>query len=329
MNEDVFDLTIVGAGPAGMFGGFYAGLRSMKFKIIDSMQALGGQISALYPEKEVYDVAGFPRVSGKDLVKELQEQLVRFNPPMFFGEKVVQLTKREFNVFELTTDKGTKHFTRTVLLNIGMGSFAAKKHPNPELEPFEGKGVLYGVQSLEPFKGKRVLIVGGGDSAVDWAFMLEAVCEKVTFIHRRDAFRAQEDSVNRLNASKIEVKLWHELKTVQGKDWVEKAVIFENHTHAEEILSVDYVIINFGFQASLDFLKSWGLLLEKNKIPVNEKMETNVPGIYAAGDIITHPGKLNLIVSGFAEAATAVNFAKSYLNPNERPEPGHSSSMRL
>lgn len=328
MIEDIFDLIIIGAGPTGMFGGFYAGLRGMKFKIIDSLEALGGQVSAMYPEKDIFDVAGFPRVSGKRLVKDLEEQLTRFKPPLVLGEKVVNLAKGTDGIFELTTDKGNKHHCKAVVLTLGMGSFTPKKHPNPELVPYEGFGVQYGVLSLDPFRNKRALVVGGGDSALDWALMLEPICDKVTLIHRRDEFRAHEDSVKKLKASKVVIKLWYELKTVEGKGKVEKAVIYENHTKAEETLPVDFVVLNFGFQASLDFLKSWGLTLEKNKIPVNQKMETNVPGIYAAGDIVTHPGKLDLIATGFAEGATAVNFAKTYINPNERAEPGHSSNLK-
>lgn len=328
MSEEIFDIIIIGGGPAGMFGGFYAGLRGMKFKIIDSLEQLGGQVSAMYPEKDIFDVAGFPRVSGKRLVMDLEEQLMRFKPALILGEKVSKLERRLDNVFELTTDKGTQHHCRAVILTLGMGSFTPKKHPNPELVPYEGKGVQYGVFSLDPFKGKRALVVGGGDSALDWALMLEPICDKVTLVHRRDEFRAHEETVRKLKASKVEIKLWYELKTVRGKDKVQEAVIYENHTMAEEALPMDFVILNFGFQASLTFLKDWGLTLEKNKIPVNQKMETNVPGIYAAGDIVTHPGKLDLIATGFSEGATAVNFAKTYINPNEKAAPGHSSNLK-
>jgi thioredoxin reductase (NADPH) len=329
MLEEVFDIIIIGAGPAGMFGGFYAGLRGMKVKLIDSLEQLGGQISAMYPEKDIYDVAGFPRVAGKVLVKDLEEQLSRFHPTLSLGEKVTSLVKRPDQIFELMTDKGLNHYSKTVVLTLGMGSFTPKKHPNPELVPFEGKGVNYGVLSLEPFKGKRVIIVGGGDSALDWALMLEPIASHVMLLHRRDEFRAHESSVQKLKASQVEVKLWYELKTVKGNGRVEQAVIYENHTKAEETVPADFVILNFGFQASLSFLKDWGLALEKNKIPVNQKMETNIPGIYAAGDIATHPGKLDLIATGFSEGATAVNFAKVYINPSEKAEPGHSSSLKL
>jgi thioredoxin reductase (NADPH) len=330
MSEEIFDVTIVGGGPAGMFAGFYAGLRGMKFKIVDSLEQLGGQVSAMYPEKDIFDVAGFPRVSGKDLVKDLDQQLSRWHPNLALGEKVLTLVKRPSdNVFELGTDKGTKHYSKAVVLTLGMGSFTPKKHPNAEIVPFEGKGVFYGVLSLEPFKGKRVLVVGGGDSAIDWALMLEPIAAKVTLIHRRDEFRAHESSVQKLKASKVDIKLWYELRTVKGNGKVEEAVIYENHTNEDTVLPMDAVVLNFGFQASLSFLKDWGLTLEKNKIPVNQKMETNIPGVYAAGDIVTHPGKLDLIATGFSEGATAVNFSKTYINPGEKAEPGHSSNLKL
>jgi thioredoxin reductase (NADPH) len=328
MAEEIFDIIIVGGGPTGMFGGFYAGLRGMKFKIIDSLEQLGGQVSAMYPEKDIFDVAGFPRVSGKKLVLDLEEQLMRFKPSLCLGEKVASLTKRADGIFELITDKATKHHCKAVILTLGMGSFTPKKHPNPELIPFEGKGVQYGILSLEPFKGKRALVVGGGDSALDWALMLEPICSKVTLVHRRDEFRAHEESVRKLKASSVDIKLWYELRTVKGSGKMEEAVIYENHTNQDETLPMDFVVLNFGFQASLGFLKDWGIQLEKNKIPVNQKMETNVPGIYAAGDIVTHPGKLDLIATGFSEGATAVNFSKTYISPGEKASPGHSSNLK-
>lgn len=326
--EEIVDISIVGGGPAGMFAAFYAGIRGMSFKIIDSLEALGGQVSAMYPEKDIFDVAGFPRVAGKDLVKQLEAQLMRFKPTLALGEKVLSVVKRPDNVFELTTQEGKKHFSKTVLLTLGMGSFTPKKHPNADLVPFEGKGVNYGVLSMEPFKGKDILVVGGGDSAIDWALMLEPIAHSVTLIHRREEFRAHESSVQKLKDSTCKVKLWYELRTVKGKDRVEEAVIYENHTNQDETIKADFVVLNFGFQASLGFLKEWGLTLAKNKIPVTPKMETNIPGIYAAGDIVTHPGKLDLIATGFSEGATAVNFAKTYINPGERAEPGHSSNLK-
>ena len=329
MPENVTDITIIGAGPAGLFAGFYAGLRGMSCRIVDSLELLGGQVAAMYPEKDIYDVAGFPRVSGKDLVKNLEEQVSRFKPDIVLGEKIMGLTKGADGVFELTSVSGKKYYSKSVLLTLGMGSFTPKKFPLAEVAQYEGKGLQYGIQSLAPFKGKKALIVGGGDSALDWALMLEPICEKVTLIHRRDGFRAHESSVQKLLASKVEVKLWYELRTVRGNGKVEEAVIYENHTNADEVLKVDFVVPNFGFLASLDFLKSWGLELVKNKIPVNPRMETNIPGVYAAGDIVNHPGKLDLIATGFSEGATAVNFAKVYLNPGEKAEPGHSSSLKL
>jgi len=328
MPETVFDLIIVGAGPTGLFASFYAGIRGMRFKIIDSLDQVGGQVSALYPRKDIFDVPAFNRVSGNDFIKGLQDQIKRFNPEYHLGQRIVGLHRREDDVFELTTGEGTKHFSKTVLLALGMGSFQPKKHPNAELEAFEGKGLQYGIQSLDPFKGKRVLIVGGGDSALDWALMLEPLCEKVTLIHRRDAFRAHESTVHKLKESKVDVKLWYELETVRGNGRVEEAVLKNNQDQHTEVMPVDFVLPNFGVLASHEALESWGLKVVGNKIPVNEKMETNLPGVYAAGDICTHPGKLDLISTGLGEAATAANFARTFLNPTEKAEPVHSSSLK-
>jgi ferredoxin/flavodoxin---NADP+ reductase len=327
MSDEVVDLTIIGAGPTGLFAGFYAGLRGMKFRIIDSLEQVGGQAGAMYPEKDIFDVPGFPRVTGNQLIKNLSEQIDHFKPEMALGQKVTSLVKGPDGIFDLGTAEGQKYRTRAILLALGMGSFRPKKHPNKDFEAYEGKGLQYGIQSLEPFRGKRALIVGGGNSAVDWALMLEPICSQVTLIHRRDGFRAHESAVKKLMSSKVDVKLWYELRTVRGAGRVEEAVIYENHNNQDEVLKVDFAILNFGFLASLDFLKQWGLELEKNKIRVNQRMETNVPGIYAAGDITTHPGKLALIATGFAEGATAVNFARTYLNPAEKAEPGHSSNL--
>jgi thioredoxin reductase (NADPH) len=328
MPQTVYDLLIVGAGPTGLFAGFYAGIRGMSFKIIDSLDQVGGQVSALYPNKDIFDVPAFTRVTGKEFIKRLQDQVKRFKPEYHLGQRVVGLTRRDDGVFELTTAEGAKHYSKTVLLALGMGSFRPKKHPNPEIDVYEGKGLQYGIHSLEPFKGKRVLVVGGGDSALDWALMLEPLCQKVTLIHRRDAFRAHESTIQKLKESKVDVKLWYELETVRGNGRVEEAVLFQNNTKENETLKVDFVLPNFGVLASLDFLKDWGLRLEDGKIPVNARMETNIPGVYAAGDICTHPGKLDLISTGLGEAATAANFVRTFLNPTEKAEPAHSSSFK-
>jgi ferredoxin/flavodoxin---NADP+ reductase len=325
---DIFDITILGGGPSGLFGLFYAGLRGLRAKLIDSLAELGGQLITLYPEKYIYDVAGYPRVLAKDLVKSCVEQGLRFNPAVCLEEKVLELTYHDDRLIRLRTDKG-EHWTRAVVLTVGVGAFAPKKLALPDIDRLEGRGIYYFVKEKELFAGKTVLIVGGGDSAVDWALMLKDIAKRVTLIHRRDKFRAHEQSVQELMASPVEVKCFYELKAVHGSDHLEGVTIFHNKTGEETYCKADALILSLGFVADLGPVKKWGLAIDNNAIKVNERMETNLPGVYAAGDAVTHPGKLKLITTGQGEAATAVNFAATYINPDSKAFPGHSSTMNL
>ncbi len=325
---DMFDITIIGGGPAGLFGLFYAGLRGLKAKLIDSLAELGGQLITLYPEKYIFDVAGFPKILAKDLVKNCVEQGLRFDPTVCLEEKVMGLSYAGDRVICLRTDKG-EHWTRAVVLTVGVGAFQPKKLPLPDVERLEGHGVYYFVKEKQGFAGKTVLIVGGGDSAVDWALMLKELARKVILIHRRDKFRAHEQSVQELMESPVDVKLFYELKAVQGNGRVEGATIFHNKTGEEQEIKVDALVLSLGFLADLGPIKTWGLGIENNAIMVNERMETNLPGVYAAGDAVGHPGKLKLITTGQGEAAIAVNFAATYIDPDSKAFPGHSSTMNL
>ena len=325
---DIFDITILGGGPVGLFGLFYAGLRGLRAKLIDSLAELGGQLITLYPEKYIYDVAGYPRVLAKDLVKSCVDQGLRFNPAVCLEEKVIDLTHHDDRLIRLRTDKG-EHWTRAVVLAVGVGAFEPKKLDLPDIERFQGRGIDYFVKEKEGFAGKTVLIVGGGDSAVDWALMLKDVAKKVTLIHRRDKFRAHEQSVQELAASAVEVKCFYELKAVHGGDYLEGVTIFHNKTGEETYCKVDALILSLGFLADLGPVKQWRLAIENNAIKVNEHMATNLPGVYAAGDVVTHPGKLKLITTGQGEAAIAVNFAATYINPDAKAFPGHSSAMNF
>lgn len=318
------DLTIVGAGPTGLFAAFYAGLRGMRVKLIDSLAELGGQLAALYPDKYIYDVAGFPKVKSRDLVDALREQTMQFQPDVCLEEKVASLEEMDGG-FVLRTERGSEHRTRTVLITAGVGAFAPRKLENAALARFEGHGLTYVLPGLEPFRGKRVLLLGGGDSAVDWALHLEPLAKELTLIHRRDQFRAHEDSVKKLHESRCKVVKFHELKTIEGEPHVERAVIFDNRSKEETTLEVDDVVVNFGFVANLGPIKTWGLTIQGNSIAVSQKMETNRPGIFAAGDIVTYPGKLKLIATGFGEATMAVCAAKLIVDPSARYFPGHSS----
>ncbi|MCC6348572.1 MAG: NAD(P)/FAD-dependent oxidoreductase [Candidatus Eisenbacteria bacterium] len=324
--DELFDVTIIGAGPVGLFAAFYAGMRGMRTKLVDSLAELGGQLSALYPDKYIFDMAGFPKVLARDLVREMAAQAEQFSPTICLEEKVTTLTPVEGG-FELGTETGRTHRTRTVIITAGVGAFAPKKLDRPEHARFEGRGLHYVIPNLERFRGRRILVVGGGDSAVDWALHLEEIASEVTLIHRRDSFRAHEDSVRKLHASTARVVLFHELKDlVEGPDGrIWKAVVFDNRTKAETTLEVDDVVVNFGFLANLGPIRTWGLTIEKLSLVVNQQMETNIPGVMAAGDITTYPGKLKLIVTGVGEATMAVCTAKMRCDPKASYFPGHSS----
>ncbi len=324
---DLFDLTIIGGGPSGLFATYYAGFRGMKVKILDSLEELGGQVTALYPDKLIFDVAGFPKIYGKDLVKNLIEQALQYKPTVCLGEKVVMLKTNPDKTFDLLTHTGAHHVSRAVLVTLGVGAFNPKRIPIPNSQAFEGKGLAYFVPDITKYDKKKVMIIGGGDSAVDWALNLYPRASAVTLVHRRDGFRAHEESVNQLKASPVCLKLFYEVKELRGTNHVESVVIFNNKTQAEETIPVDEVLGCLGFEASVGPLAEWGLTLQGNDIPVTTRMETNLSGVYGAGDVAAFPGKVKLIACGFGEAAVAVNNAATYLNPGASVFPGHSSSQ--
>ncbi|MER3401260.1 MAG: ferredoxin--NADP(+) reductase [Thermoflexus sp.] len=326
------DLVIIGAGPTGLFGAFYAGLRGLHAKIIDALPQPGGQLAVLYPEKFIYDVPGHPKIMAKDLVRLLVEQASTFNPVFCLGERAIGL-RRADGLWVVETGRGV-HPARAVLIAAGIGAFQPNRLGKPEIDQYEGRGLYYVVSERRPFRNKRVLIVGGGDTAVDWALNLKDYAAHITLIHRRDQFRAHPGSVAELMRSGIDIRLFHEIKAIHPGDdgTVREVVIFNNRTGEETRLPVDAVIMSLGFKADLGPIRGWGLETVGNRyIKVNARMETNLPGVYAAGDIAAPEGvePLNLIVIGFAQAATAVNYAATYINPQAKVFPGHSSEMRL
>lgn len=329
-SNDPVDLAIIGGGPVGLFGAFYAGLRRMSVKIIDSLETLGGQLVTLYPEKYIFDVAGFPKVLAKDLARDLIAQGLQYGAVPCVGEQTLRVLDDPEGGFILETNKH-RHRARTVLIAGGMGSFQPKKLALTNEPQLVGKGLHYFVKELEVFRNKRVLVVGGGDSAVDWANMLHPIASKVTLIHRRDGFRAHEDSVLQMKQSPVDIKVFYELRAVNtNKDGqVSSAVIYDNRSNIDETIETDAVLVNIGFNNSLGPIKDWGLELDKNSIKVDHLMRTNRPGIWAAGDIATFEGKLKLIATGFGEAVIAVNFAKVHIDPKAKAFPGHSSDMEL
>jgi thioredoxin reductase (NADPH) len=333
-NHEVYDITIIGAGPTGLFAAFYAGLRGMRTKIIEALPEAGGQLAVLYPEKFIYDVPGHPKILAKDLVKGLIEQLHLFEPTIVLGERVETLTRKQLEGEEVwRVGSATKaHLTRTVVLTAGIGAFEPNRLDRPGVAQFLDRGVHYFVQDKRPFRDKRILIVGGGDSAVDWALNLKDWAKQITMIHRRDEFRAHEASLTQLHMTGIPIKTFWELKRIDGNERPETATIYENRTGEEETLEVDAVLINIGFKAALGPIESWGLeMTDKRHIHTDVFMETNLPGVYAAGDIAAMEGSvpLNLIVTGFGQAAVAANAAKAKIDPSARMFPGHSSEMKL
>ncbi|MFC0333090.1 NAD(P)/FAD-dependent oxidoreductase [Paenibacillus sepulcri] len=322
------DIVIIGGGPAGMFAAFYAGMRQASVKIIESMPQLGGQLAALYPEKYIYDVAGFPKITAGELVEQLKRQMSHFSSSVCLEEKVLEVIKREERLFEIVTDK-TTHFAKAVIITAGVGAFEPRRLELPEAAKYERNNLHYFISDLNQFKGHHVLISGGGDSAVDWSLMLEPVAASVTLIHRRDKFRAHEHSVDNLMNSTVKVLTPYEITDMHGADRIERITLQDVKSKEIRELPVDSVIVNFGFISSLGPIANWGIDIEGGSIVVDSRMETSVPGIFAAGDVTTYPGKLKLIAVGFGEAPTAINNAKVYIDPNAKLSPGHSSNMKM
>jgi thioredoxin reductase len=326
-DKQIYDITVIGGGPTGLFAAFYGGLRNATVKIIESLPQLGGQLAALYPEKYIYDVAGFPKIRAQDLVNALIEQAKMFNPTVCLEQSVQKVEKLDNGIFRLTTDREI-HYSKTVIITAGNGAFQPRRLELEEAKQYEGKNLHYFVTDLQYFSGKRVAVFGGGDSAVDWSLMLEPIAKKVTIIHRRDKFRAHESSVEKLKNSKVEIKTpFVPAELIGDGEKIAQIVLKHAKEETTEVLDVDEVVVNYGFISSLGPIKDWGLDIVKNSIVVNSKMETNIPGIYAAGDICTYEGKVKLIATGFGEAPIAVNNAKAYIDPKARVQPVHSTSL--
>ena len=335
--RELKEITIIGGGPTGLFAAFYAGMRGASAQIVDALPVLGGQLMALYPEKYIFDVAGFPKVLAKDLVRDMTAQALQFGCPTHLGEVVTGLRRVEGEGddpghFVLETD-AHDYPTKTIVIAAGIGAFEARKLGLPEEAQFEEKGLHFKVLDPKMFAGQRVLLVGGGDSAFDWAVNLQGIASSVMLIHRRDHFRAHEatvQQVQRLSAEgRCDLRTFWEVKALLGNGRIERVTLVNTKTKDEETLAIDAVIPLLGFHSDLGAIKAWGLDTEKADIKVDQTMSTNVPGIYAAGDITTYPGKLKLIAVGAAEACIAVNNAVHRINPKAKVMPGHSSNMAI
>ena len=334
MIHEIRDLTIIGGGPTGLFAMFYAGMRGATAQIVDALVEPGGQLTALYPEKDIFDVAGFRRVPAKELVRSLRDQAGQFGEPMHFSQRVTGLEEADGH-FVLVTE--TDRFpTRSILIAAGIGAFSPRRLPQPVAEPWYGSGIHDVVTDPEQFRGRKVVIIGGGDSAFDWGTQLLGRAASVSIVHRSDRFRAHEATVAQfraaVDAGKAALFTFHELHDLTvpaGCDAFTHLVLKDLKAKTTRELEADVVLPMLGFVSDMGALKDWGLHIEKDEILVNSQMETGRPGIYAAGDVVTYPGKLKLIVTGFGDAATAVNQAVHWLYPEKKVNPGHSSNMAI
>jgi thioredoxin reductase (NADPH) len=316
------DVLVVGAGPAGLYAAYYAAFRGLSVVVIDSLEQLGGQVTAMYPEKMIYDVAGFPAVRGRDLVAGLVAQAGRFSPVYLLGHEARTLEYVD-GAPRVTTSHGTRVDCGAVILTGGIGPFAPRRLPGGAA--YEGRGLAYFVPRLSDYTGKDVIVVGGGDSAFDWAESLEGLVRSVTLVHRRDRFRAHAATVRRVLDSNVRLLTHCEIERLSGDGRVEEARVRHLRDGSVTTLRTQGVIAALGFLADLGPLESWGLRLADRRIAVDTRMATNLPRVYAAGDIADYDGKVALISVGFGEAATAVNNAAIAIDPAADLFPGHST----
>ena len=316
------DILIIGAGPCGLFTVFEAGLLKLRCHLVDSLPQIGGQLSEIYPKKPIYDIPGFPSILAGDLVKNLEEQIKPFKPGFTLGERAESVERLEDNSFVLTTNRGTQIQAPVIAIAGGLGCFEPRKPPIPELERFEDRGVEYIIRDPEFYRNKKVLVAGGGDSALDWTIYLADVAEEVMLIHRRNAFRGALDSVEKVQelAAQKRIRLLTEAQAVglQGNGKLTD-VIITHKTEGTIVQPTDHFVPLFGLSPKLGPISDWGLSIVKNAIEVATfDYSTNVPGIYAIGDINTYPGKLKLILCGFHEATLMVQSAFKYINPDKK-----------
>ena len=315
------DLLVIGAGPTGLFATYYAGFRGLRVAVVDSLPELGGQVTAMYPEKAILDVAGFPSVKGRELVEGLVEQAATADPTYLLDHTAATLSAGDDGVV-VGLDDGTEVEAGAVLITAGIGKFSPR--PLPAGEGWVGRGMEFFVPSFATYAGKDVVIVGGGDSAFDWAQHLEGIARSVTLVHRRDAFRAHRRTVEAVQASPVEIITKAQVTALRGEGTLEEVEITVDGEEPQ-VRPCQAVVAALGFVADLGTLQTWGLETEKRHVIVDSSMRTNLPRVFAAGDITEYPGKVRLIAVGFGEAATAVNNAAVAIDPDAHVFPGHSS----
>jgi len=318
-----YDVAIVGAGPAGLYAAYYAGFRGFSSVLIDTLAEPGGQISAMYPEKAIYDIAGFPSVQGKVLVANLLEQANEYEPAYKLNTQALTLSASETDGIALGLSDGEQIHARALLITGGIGSFTPR-----ELgigEQWLGRGLVHFVPSLHEHAGKHVVIVGGGDSAFDWALALHPIARSITIIHRRDSFRAHAATVDKVKSLGIRLITDAQLVDIAGGDHIECVTVSTKDNEQDETIPAETVVAALGFIANIGPIADWGLDIHKRRIVVDSSMRTNLPRVFAAGDITVYEGKVPLISVGFGEAATAINNAASWVDPHKGVFPGHSS----
>jgi thioredoxin reductase len=322
---------VIGAGPTGLIASFWAGMREASVRIVDSLPAIGGQLTALYPEKWIYDVPGHPRVLAKDLVEQLRQQSIgQFDVPLHLDTTVERVEYEDGGVLRLVSSGGDL-LTRTVVIAGGHGAFEPKKLPGYDMTPWEGRGASYVVGDKSEFDGKRVVVVGGGDSALDWTLNLLGTAESVTLVHRRERFRAHEATVAEVarfaSEGRVDLRTPWQIKDVAGNGRIERVTLFRSDDPSQVVeLGADAVLLQLGFKTALGPLAAWPLEIQRGGIVVDPLMKTSMDAVWAAGDITAFDGKLKLIATGFGEAAIAVSQAVRHIRPDEVLQPGFSTN---
>lgn len=318
------DALIVGAGPVGLYAAYYAGFRGLSVAVMDSLPEIGGQVAALYPEKMLYDIAGFPAVRGRELIAGLAAQAERYSPRYLLGEEASTLAYADGSPV-VTMSSGRRLRARFVVVTGGIGRFTPRRLP--ALADFEDRGLAYFVPRLEEHRDRDVVIVGGGDSAFDWALALSSLARSVTLVHRRESFRAHEALVRQVRDLGVPVVTNAEVTAAGGESWIEAVDVWDKKAKTASRIKAQAVIAALGFTADISAFEAWGLRLADRRIAVDTTMATSLPRVYAAGDITNYQGKVRLIAVGFGEAATAVNNAVAALDPAASVFPGHSSDL--
>jgi ferredoxin/flavodoxin---NADP+ reductase len=326
----LYDVTIIGGGPVGLFTAFYCGMREMETKIIEFLPYLGGKVSYFYPEKMIRDIGGIPSISGEGLIRQLVEQANTFEPTIVLKQQIVGLEKLPDGTFLLISHMGERHHTRSIILATGYGTLKSGKLDLENAEKFENKNLHYTVERLKDFKDKHVLISGGGNSAVDWANELLPIAKKLTVVHRRNEFSGLERNISNLRKSSASIMTPYVIDALNGKnDRISSVFVRNVETEDKMEIEIDELLVNHGYSIDLGPIKDWGLEFENGSIKVDSSMETNIKGIFAVGDIASYQNKLHLIAGGFTEGPTAVNSAKAFIEPGKELKPIFSTNLEV